>query len=562
MSSGTVIVQELAARLGLEVDEEVFSKTEAVLHGIAGGLLGLGAALGAYAAGMQTLMRGTADAASAARKAAQQTGTTTDAIQELHFAAEASGLSAEGLDGALQKLSRTAYEASHGGSEAQQTFRQLGVSVYDAAGKMKTPDTLLQDMAATFAAMPDGINKTALAQKAFGRAGAELLPFLNKGGDGIEALREEAHEYGVVLDQETIAKAREFKRANHELEASLEGLRNEIGGPLLEGAGDLAKAMGEFVRENRKAIAATIRRPYELMRDAVRWLAKNLWAAKLALTVFASYLLVSYAPAIAAAVTATTAWAASLTAAGIAATLAGLAASAGAVMATAAWVAAVAALALLAEDFYTFMTGGDSAIGDAIDSWDDFYKHLSDDPSFLENHPVLAFLATMLDTVLHLNRALPEFEKWIWKIGDDFGAWLKSGVTDMMAKLGGAVFGVSSDRDGDRLEAAQYAPQLMKGGSTAVADYFRQVTAQGALPADVLAGLANGGVPQSTLSGLGQPTVQGGGGGRSSLSVGQINVQPPPGGSPAEYSQAMQQGLDDWWNNTLQQSVPGVQADR
>ena len=47
--------------------------------------------------------------------------------------------------------------------------------------------------------LPDGAEKTALAIELFGKSGADLIPFLNQGREGVGALTAELQDLGVQI---------------------------------------------------------------------------------------------------------------------------------------------------------------------------------------------------------------------------------------------------------------------------------------------------------------------------------------------------------------------------
>jgi hypothetical protein len=249
-----MIVEELAAKLGLDLDEKGFEKGFEAIEGLK---LGLGAVAGiaaAVGAALVAVTRGVAENAVELSKAAQRSGVAVDSYQELAFAAEQSGVSSDELQHSLILLSRQAFEAAHGSHEAAFAFRQLGVGIYDAQGKTKPTDELLEDLAERFSKMPDGIKKTALATQAFGRSGAELLPFLNKGRAGIDELREAAYDYGVILDEDVIEAAKRWEEQQKHLTAALKGLRNAIGGEFLKRMGNVVDKIATWIKANRELI--------------------------------------------------------------------------------------------------------------------------------------------------------------------------------------------------------------------------------------------------------------------------------------------------------------------
>jgi hypothetical protein len=503
----SVTVEELAARLGLEVDESAFAAAHQMIKGLETGLLGLGAALVAYVGGIQLAMRGTREQALQARWAAQMTGVSTDAIQELHFAAEAAGGSAEGLDHMLIRLSRSAFAASQGSKEAQSTFHQLGISAFDSSGKLKTSDVLLGDLAEKFSKMPDGMEKTALAMRVFGRSGAEAIPMLNKGRAGIAELREEAHAYGYVLDKETIEQSRQWARADYKLQASLTGLRNEIAGPLIAGAGKLALWAAEWVRLNRPMIAGIIRKPYELLRDVIKSLAENTWILKVALASITGYLLTTHVPAIVTAI----GWYIGL----------GIASAGAAVKAALAWAAAaipvlamtamVGFLLLLAMDIWGYLHDEQSMVGDigkGIDEWE-----AKIGKSKKEFGGIRDFFLTMVWTVTHIGETIEEWGKTLGRLP----RWVAEMAWGPVPTSG----------------APTPAAGAVSGGRAAFAGY----------PAPTMAAPA-----------AGARSV------RSSLSVGTITYSAPPGASTKEHVAAMIEGLEDWWDSKMQEAVPATRT--
>jgi hypothetical protein len=311
-----VIIEELAARLGLDVDTSAFLKAGVLLEGLKLGFGAIAETARAAFTAVSDLVPSVAQAAQEASKAAQRTGTTAKAVQELGFAAEESGVTVEELQQALVRMSRSGFTAAEGGAQLTDGFRKLGVKLTDAHGTFRMTDEILGDVADKFAALPDGIRKTALAQQVFGRGGAALIPLLNKGKKGIAELREEAHDYGVVLDDETIQSGKEFILTQKRLAASLTGLKFAIGGPLLKGAGAFAKALANWIKLHRQQIAIPIVAFFTKLRTAAGEVAKSFDEVFLSgtdvakvLGIITASLVVLKAASIASAVRAGAAWA-------------------------------------------------------------------------------------------------------------------------------------------------------------------------------------------------------------------------------------------------------------
>nr|WP_287383115.1 phage tail protein [Ralstonia sp.] len=114
---------------------------------------------------------------------------------------------------------------------------------------MRDSEQVLLDLADRFKAMPDGAEKAALAVDIFGKAGAEMIPFLNQGRDGIGALKQEAAELGLQLSADTAAQAGNFNDALDKLKLATQSIGNQIIASLLPALNDMAGGMVESAKQ-------------------------------------------------------------------------------------------------------------------------------------------------------------------------------------------------------------------------------------------------------------------------------------------------------------------------
>jgi hypothetical protein len=145
------------------------------------GAVAAAAAVGSLTAAMVAIVKSTADYADNLAKKSRQLGVSVELLSELNLAARIGGASLDSLATGLRRLAVNAVDASRGTGEARHAFVQLGIAVTDTEGKMKSQRDLLLEVADRFQKMPDGIHKTAAAQRIFGRSGSELIPVLNMG---------------------------------------------------------------------------------------------------------------------------------------------------------------------------------------------------------------------------------------------------------------------------------------------------------------------------------------------------------------------------------------------
>ena len=186
----------------------------------------VGAAMVGAGAGLLAVGIASADTATSlgreVMKLQRYTGMTAEESSKLAYAAKMSGVPVDSLSTGLGKLSK----AMEAGNPA---FDKLGISVKDGDGKLRSMGDLLPDLAEKFKNMPNGPEKTATALQLFGRAGMDLMPFLNKGKEGIKALSDEAEKMGLVLSQDNIGQIKAHITSQRELNAALDGVKTQIG---------------------------------------------------------------------------------------------------------------------------------------------------------------------------------------------------------------------------------------------------------------------------------------------------------------------------------------------
>lgn len=246
------IIADLFAKLGLKVDTASFSVGQKLMKGIQDAILVVAAFKGAKF--LAHLVEETVEAGSKFHDMSQQLGIAVEPLQEFTFAAEQSDVSLEALSGSLGKLSKNAYEAFTKGGDAAKSFRQIGVSVRDSHGKLKPTDALLKDIAEKFKKMPDGPKKTALAMGVFGRAGKQLIPFLNEGREGLEKLKQEFIATGAEISGADAAALDEFGDEVSKFKKNLTGLQNQVVIGLLPSLVELLEKLKDWVASHRDLI--------------------------------------------------------------------------------------------------------------------------------------------------------------------------------------------------------------------------------------------------------------------------------------------------------------------
>lgn len=181
--------------------------------------------------GLFALAQKTANAGDEVQKMALRTGFSTETLSELRHVAALSGTSIEQLETGVKRMSRVIVDAERGMESSTRAFDALGVSVEDLMAL--SPEDQFVKLASALADVEDDTLKAALAQEIFGRAGTQLLPMLASGAEGLEAMRQEAHDLGLIFDQEAADAAAKFNDDLTRLKGAFTGVMNEVGQKLI-----------------------------------------------------------------------------------------------------------------------------------------------------------------------------------------------------------------------------------------------------------------------------------------------------------------------------------------
>lgn len=202
-------------------------------------------------------------------------GISTEKLSEWAYAAKLSGTDLEGLAGALPKLAKSIAAAADESSSAAALFKALGVDVKDSAGNLRDVEDVLPEIADRFKTLDSDTTEAALAMELFGKSGAELLEFLNRGSDGLDELGAKARELGVVIDGDTAAAAAGFKDELDILRAAGQGFFTQLSAELLPALTELTQWATGFVKDggNSADVARTIGNTLE----AIGTIAQAIW---------------------------------------------------------------------------------------------------------------------------------------------------------------------------------------------------------------------------------------------------------------------------------------------
>lgn len=173
-------------------------------------------------------------------KMSQRLGLSREAYQELDFALAQSGVDVNSFQTGMKSLLANMDRVTEGNKTSIKNFAALGVSVTDASGKMRDQESVLWDTIQAFQNMEDSAEKSRLAQELFGKQGQEIIPLLNAQAGGIDAMRKQAHDLGLVLGDDLIDTGVQLHDTIDQLKRTGESLFTQVGGEIMPLVQDVA----------------------------------------------------------------------------------------------------------------------------------------------------------------------------------------------------------------------------------------------------------------------------------------------------------------------------------
>lgn len=155
--------------------------------------------------------------------ASARTGIAVENLQRLQFVASQSNVSVDAITSAINKLQK---ELVTGGQESSAAINRLGLSIGDL--RTLAPDDQFLKIAEAIAEIPDPAERSSAAMQIFGRGGAELLPVLTQGAEGVRALSAQFDKLGVSVSAEAVGKVDDLGDAFGRMKVATKALTTEL----------------------------------------------------------------------------------------------------------------------------------------------------------------------------------------------------------------------------------------------------------------------------------------------------------------------------------------------
>ena len=184
-------------------------------------------------------------------KLSQKIGISAEAFQEWDYVFSQNGADIGILETGMKKLSTTFSDAAGGSKEAVAKFEALGLSMEDLSGLSQ--EDMFGKVIESLQEMPESAERTAIASDLLGRSAMELGPLLNQTAEDTEALKNQAHDLGMIMSDEGVKNAAAFTDSMDNLSRAFAGAKNSITAEMLPGLTEITNGMANLVAGNEGA---------------------------------------------------------------------------------------------------------------------------------------------------------------------------------------------------------------------------------------------------------------------------------------------------------------------
>lgn len=253
MTSLGDVLDTVADKLGIKLPDGISKFT--------GGLGKIPASTAAAAAGIaavvaivikleKKLMDVTKETAAAAKELealSLQTGVSTTDLQAFQYAEDFIGVSSDQLADSLKDLTTKMSDAANGNEETAAKFDQLGVSIYDAQGNLRSSYDVFLDVIDGLGEMSNQAERDALAMSLINESAQQLNPLIEQGSGSLKKYAAEAENVGYILSNDQLKALTDVDEAQNRLLKSQEAVSKQI-------SAEYAPYMSDALNETRELI--------------------------------------------------------------------------------------------------------------------------------------------------------------------------------------------------------------------------------------------------------------------------------------------------------------------
>lgn len=249
------VADQLANKLGVKLPEGAKKALDGMKGMSAGSVAALGAITAAVAAAIkavkalhETTVAVAADVDELITES-MVTGLSTKTLQELQYAENLIDVSVGTITGSMTKLTKAMGDARDGNATAIQSFADLGVSIEDSNGNLRSAEAVFMDVIDALGQIENPTERDAAAMDILGKSAQELNPLIIQGTDALRELMAEADAVGYVLGEEDVAALGALDDAVQKNELQWEALKKQLAAQFAPAAKEALESFTKLTKE-------------------------------------------------------------------------------------------------------------------------------------------------------------------------------------------------------------------------------------------------------------------------------------------------------------------------
>ena len=183
------------------------------------------------------------DAADAMAKNADAVALTTDQYQELTHAASLSGMEMAQFTSNMGGFTKRVGEARQGTGALVTFLKKYDQGLLESIQNTKSQEEALNIAAEAIKNAKDETDAVTLATTFFGRSGARMAIMLKDGTAGLSAMRQEARELGLVIEEDLLRNA---EKANDQMDILGRMIKTKVTASMVEAAPEIQNMTEAF----------------------------------------------------------------------------------------------------------------------------------------------------------------------------------------------------------------------------------------------------------------------------------------------------------------------------
>lgn len=227
-------IGKVADKLGINLPDgaskalEALNRVDAGTAASVGTVAALAAAITKVEKKLVDLTNTASDYAREVQQFSSMTGQTTDQVQEWQYVSGLLGVSYDRIRDSLKEVTNKMQEADQGSGDAAEAFKKLGVNIRGSDGQLRSANDVFLDTIEALGNMQNQSERDALAMDLMSESAQELNPIIEAGRKKISDYAQEAHDMGVVLEEDELKALTNVKTAFVKLQEQQEATKNQL----------------------------------------------------------------------------------------------------------------------------------------------------------------------------------------------------------------------------------------------------------------------------------------------------------------------------------------------